>query len=299
MYIPVVLFFSLNLGIAFGANCEDLSGLWRNQLGSNMTIIYRSDNHITGEYSTAVESRLKAALVTSNLTGIHMPIQGGALVSFTVLFNHGKSLTTWVGQCMVCDGEEILFTTWGLRSHFLKPVDRWMAMRIHQDTFKRVPGDDNIIPLHLRTLGPARKDDKSSTCEKNLKAGVRGSWVSDRHDALQFKDCFESGIFSGSHHDNVVFGRSDGGGLFTALGFVSASEEKIIGWTGHIHETKSHKREIETTWISHAFSNTCKDPRNLVHYGMDNYRFDLGYEGPKEENKSFWKNVLSYLTPWG
>ncbi|GFT61860.1 uncharacterized protein NPIL_681451 [Nephila pilipes] len=79
-----------------------------------------------------------------------MPVDDGALISFSVLFNRGKSLTTWVGQCMVCDGEEVLFTTWSLRNHFSKPVDRWMSMRIHQDTFKRVDGDFTAIPYHLR-----------------------------------------------------------------------------------------------------------------------------------------------------
>ncbi|XP_055940552.1 uncharacterized protein LOC129971099 [Argiope bruennichi] len=298
MYIIGTILFCLNLCIALASNCENLSGLWQNQLGSNMTILYRTDNHITGEYSTAVESKMRAALVTSNLTGIHIPVDGGALVSFSVLFNHGKSLTTWVGQCMECDGEETLFTTWALRSHLHKPVDRWMSVRIHQDTFQRVKGDDSIIPFHLRTLGPARKDGKSMECEKNIQAGVGGHWVSERSNSLQFNDCYESGIFSGVNEGKDVIGRTDGGGPFTALGFVSASTESITGWTGHIHESPTEKRTIEASWMSHEFSNSCKDPRRLLRFGMENYTFSYLYEEPKKEKESRLNNILRFFSSW-
>ncbi|GFT13109.1 uncharacterized protein NPIL_10241, partial [Nephila pilipes] len=68
MYLISALIFCFSLTIVFAANCEDISGIWRNQLGSNMTIIQISQNQFTGEYSTAVESKWRAALVTSNLT---------------------------------------------------------------------------------------------------------------------------------------------------------------------------------------------------------------------------------------
>ncbi|GFQ70759.1 uncharacterized protein TNCT_737731, partial [Trichonephila clavata] len=161
---------------------------------------------------------------------IHMPVEGGALISFSVLFNHGKSLTTWVGQCMVCDGEEVLFTTWSLRNHFLKPTDRWMSMRIHQDIFKRMEGGFTTIPNHLR--GPSRKDEKSHECEKDIKVGMNGMWVSEKDDIFRFTDCYKSGIFTGFNRDNALFGRTGGGGPFTAFGFVSVSDENIKGWTG-------------------------------------------------------------------
>ncbi|KAF8787689.1 hypothetical protein HNY73_009263 [Argiope bruennichi] len=191
MYIIGTILFCLNLCIALASNCENLSGLWQNQLGSNMTILYRTDNHITGEYSTAVESKMRAALVTSNPTGIHIPVDGGAFL-------------------------------------FLS--------------------------------GPARKDGKSMECEKNIQAGVGGHWVSERSNSLQFNDCYESGIFSGVNEGKDVIGRTDGGGPFTALGFVSASTESITGWTGHIHESPTEKPKKFKLVDSHLnFSNSRKE----------------------------------------
>ena len=31
---------------------------------------------------------------------------------FTVVQNNGDSTQSWTGQCHLCDGEEVLYTTW-------------------------------------------------------------------------------------------------------------------------------------------------------------------------------------------
>ncbi|XP_015922245.1 uncharacterized protein [Parasteatoda tepidariorum] len=273
-YISLLVFLG-SLGVALCSNCQDLSGLWRNQLGSNMTIIHRTNGKITGEYSTAVESKLNAAVVTSNITGTFTSLDDGSLLSFTVLFNRGKSLTTWVGQCLVCDDEEVLFTSWVLRSYIQKSPDRWMSTRVNQDVFKRVPGEENI-PFHLRRLGPLPKDERSQRCEKNIKAASSGKWVAENGDAIGFEDCHESGAFLGDHKNNSVAGRSDGGLTFTALGITSGSERTVKGWAGHIYEGLD-ERILQTAWLHHSFSSNCRDPFSDVRQGLTNYTFDSTY----------------------
>ncbi|GFS85554.1 uncharacterized protein NPIL_150571 [Nephila pilipes] len=147
--------------------------------------------------------------------------------------------------------------------------------------------------------GPSKKDERCPTCEKNIEVGTNGAWVSDKDDILQFSDCYESGIFSGFNRDNAVFGRNAAGdGPFTAFGFVSVSNENIKGWTGHIYESPTEKRKIDTSWLSHGFSNSCKDPRSLVRYGMDDYIFTYGYKVPEKEKLKVpgWRRVLNYFT---
>lgn len=289
----------LSIGATIGSDCEDVSGFWQNQLGSNMTIKLTPENYITGEYSTAVESKKSAALISSNITGIYKPVDNGALLSFSVLFNHGKSLTTWVGQCMVCAGEEILFTSWVLRNHYSKSVDRWMSNNINQDVFKRVRDGSNSIPRHLKMAGPSEKDERSTSCEKNIKASSNGHWVSDTGDVLRFDSCYESGLFTGLHYttqNNNLFGRTAGGPHFTALGFVSTSSNEVKGWTGHIYESLSEReRKIETSWLIHAFSDNCKNPTNFLRFGNNNYSFTTNYKEKKAEDESIAKQIYNYF----
>ncbi|KAG8182773.1 hypothetical protein JTE90_023407 [Oedothorax gibbosus] len=297
MNIFSVLILGLTFAVGYGSNCRDLSGVWQNQLGSNMTIAHLSENHITGEYSTAVESSQRAALITSNITGQFVPVSEGALLSFTVLFNHGKSLTTWVGQCMVCNDEETLFTSWVLRGHTSKLSDKWMVNTINQDTFKRVQSNYITIPDHLRTMGPKPKDAKSTSCEKHLKVSMNGQWLSGSGDSLKFDDCRESGVFSGVNRGTPLMGRKDGGGAFTALGLVSASEDSIKGWAGHIYESSLERNRIlETSWLKHSFSNMCKEPRASVQFGMGNYTFVYGYKDTEVKPQPDWtKRAMNYL----
>ncbi|XP_035216357.1 avidin-related protein 4/5-like isoform X2 [Stegodyphus dumicola] len=136
----IIFVLIVGLGSTYGSKCGDISGKWVNELGSLMTIEHRPLNRITGEYNTAVETFKGAAALVSNLTGTYLPVGDGALIGFSVLFNRGASLTSWVGQCIVCDGEEKLFTTWVLRRHAETP-QKWMVTNVDQNTFLRLGKD--------------------------------------------------------------------------------------------------------------------------------------------------------------
>ncbi|XP_055940724.1 avidin-related protein 4/5-like [Argiope bruennichi] len=259
------LVFCLGLALAYGSPtgrvpCSDLTGTWRNQLGSNMTVTRIGNSHkFTGRYNTSVESTAGASTISSDISGQVQPVAGGSLVAFNVLWNHGASLTAWVGQCLVCDGQEKLYTTWVLRSVQI-PRKRWMSTRINQDTFWRV--DENQATALDGNVNVPTSD-------------VLGNWKSVTGDSVEITQASEQGSMEGLHkapgaaNGATVYGRFDGNQTYTALGFAAANDQYIRGWAGHIYN--SEDRVMETSWLSHKFSNLCNDPRKYVEYGMDYY----------------------------
>ncbi|GBM35956.1 hypothetical protein AVEN_31406-1 [Araneus ventricosus] len=268
MEIVTALVFCLGLTIAYGSStgrtpCTDLTGTWRNELGSNMTVQRVGDSYkITGRYNTSVESSAGASRISSDISGLVQPVAGGSLVAFNVLWNHGASITSWVGQCLVCDGQEKLYTTWVLRSLQI-PRKRWMSTRINQDTFWRVD-EDSQDAAHDATVNVQSSD-------------VLGNWKSVTGDSVEITQASEQGSMEGLHKGSgaengaPVFGRFDGNQTYIALGFAAANNQYIRGWTGHIYNPQDANQQMETSWLSHTFSNLCNDPRKHVEYGMDYY----------------------------
>lgn len=136
------------------APCADLSGTWYNQLGSKLILENLGDPvypvTLGGTYTTAVY------LSTPNGTVklLHHDLGGtttqSGLVTFRVIWNKKQplstsvaelrtpaTLTTWIGQCVECDGQETMRTTWILTEAQNTCQDMWKANRIGQDTFKR------------------------------------------------------------------------------------------------------------------------------------------------------------------
>ncbi|NXL67072.1 AVID protein, partial [Chordeiles acutipennis] len=110
----------------------DLQGLWRNELGSNMTLSARdSAGSFSGSYHTAVTATNKQILV-SPLQGAqqHPSTKGQPTFGFTVQWQFTDSITTFVGQCFVDRrGKETLETAWLLREDVPSRRDAWKATR--------------------------------------------------------------------------------------------------------------------------------------------------------------------------
>uniref|UniRef100_A0A8C3IAZ0 Avidin n=1 Tax=Chrysemys picta bellii TaxID=8478 RepID=A0A8C3IAZ0_CHRPI len=118
-----------------------LSGLWRNELGSNMTIsAVNAEGGFTGSYHTAVTVTDKRILMS--------PLKGSQnrksqrkqpTFGFTVSWTFSNSITVFVGQCFVDDnGEEILKTMWLLRKEVGSPSADWKATRVGTNVFTRI-----------------------------------------------------------------------------------------------------------------------------------------------------------------
>ncbi|NXS30194.1 AVID protein, partial [Pomatostomus ruficeps] len=117
----------------------DLQGLWRNELGSNMTILAMNTAGVfLGSYHTAVASTNKQILV-SPLQRVQQQSSAKRhpTFGFSVLWQF--STTAFVGQCFVDHhGKETLETTWLLREEVLSHKDTWKATRVGTSIFTRI-----------------------------------------------------------------------------------------------------------------------------------------------------------------
>ncbi|XP_068782162.1 avidin-like [Struthio camelus] len=130
----------LSLSTTSARKC-DLQGLWRNELGSNMTLsALDAAGAFIGSYHTAVAATNKRILV-SPLKGVqqHPSAKGQVTFGFTVQWQFADSITVFVGQCFVDQrGKETLETTWLLREEVPSRRDSWRATRIGTNVFTRV-----------------------------------------------------------------------------------------------------------------------------------------------------------------
>ncbi|NXF09494.1 AVID protein, partial [Smithornis capensis] len=124
----------LVLSLALGAHglpeekCSNLTGEWKNDLGSNMTISVDEEGNFTGLYNTAVASATNP-IQTSPLRG-SQHLQDKTTFGFTVNWTFSDSTTVFTGQCfMDKGGNEVLKTMWLLRSHVEDIENDWKATR--------------------------------------------------------------------------------------------------------------------------------------------------------------------------
>ncbi|NXK61098.1 AVID protein, partial [Sylvietta virens] len=131
---PFLLVLFLALG-AHGLSAKkcNLTGSWKNDLGSNMTIRSVNANGVfDGTYHTAVTATSNEIKV-SPLQGSQQrgPNQKGQpTFGFTVNWSFSDSITVFTGQCFVDDdGKEVLKTMWLLRSRVENIKSDWKATR--------------------------------------------------------------------------------------------------------------------------------------------------------------------------
>ncbi|NXX99663.1 AVID protein, partial [Centropus bengalensis] len=105
----------------------NLTGFWKNDLGSNMTIGEVSkEGNFNGIYWTAVKES-KADIKISPLVG-SQNLSSQPPFGFTVNWTFADSVTVFTGQCFVDkNGKEILKTMWLLRSRVDDIKDDWKA----------------------------------------------------------------------------------------------------------------------------------------------------------------------------
>jgi hypothetical protein len=118
----------------------DLSGSWRNQLFSTVTIDADGKGGLTGTIVCA----------SGNLAGHHFPLTGcydpaprspATALAFVVDWANGDvnghSVTAWSGQ--YDEQAETIVATWILTTETgVRPADEWHSSLIGQDTFQRV-----------------------------------------------------------------------------------------------------------------------------------------------------------------
>ncbi|KAM9138030.1 avidin-like [Pangshura tecta] len=118
----------------------DLSGLWRNDLGSLMEIDKVNDaGEFSGKYLTTVTATSNC-IRSSPLKGAQhdMTQRSQPTFGFTVNWEtFSNSTTVFVGQCFIGEGKETLKTMWLLREAVGSPGDGWRATRVGTNVFTR------------------------------------------------------------------------------------------------------------------------------------------------------------------
>ncbi|XP_075773215.1 avidin-like [Pelodiscus sinensis] len=131
----------VTLGASSDGECL-LTGSWRNDLGSNMTIsAVDSTGAFSGKYLTAV-SATSRRILESPFVGFQHPTNETAqpTFGFTVKWTFTNTTAVFVGQCfMGADGKEFLKTMWLLRAAVESPGDDWKATRVGTNLFVRNP----------------------------------------------------------------------------------------------------------------------------------------------------------------
>jgi len=131
----------------------NVTGVWYNSLGSELIIdVEKETGHVTGEFRTAVERQAGAAgSGPGRVSGWTSTDGSHKAIAFSVLWSNGASATAWTGLCHVCQGVEIMKTTWILTSEVDTCEDHWSSNRIGQDDFSRMeqaPGPRRHLNLH-------------------------------------------------------------------------------------------------------------------------------------------------------
>eukprot|EP00057_Strongylocentrotus_purpuratus_P033187 XP_790505.1 PREDICTED: fibropellin-3 isoform X1 [Strongylocentrotus purpuratus] len=118
----------------------NVTGAWYNSLGSELIInVDRETGHVVGEFRTAVERQPGAAgSGPGRVSGWTSKDGTHKAIAFSVLWSNGASATAWTGLCHVCQGQEIMKTTWILTSEVDTCDDHWSSNRIGQDDFTRM-----------------------------------------------------------------------------------------------------------------------------------------------------------------
>ncbi len=113
----------------------DFNGVWRNELGSEMTITVGKDGKVTGTYHPGKEE--------AHCQGYHelVGFVNQNLISFTVDFQHNHMITSWTGHYVDDNHRGQINTLWHLvksvQEHDL-PLEAWGSLYTGGNTFKRV-----------------------------------------------------------------------------------------------------------------------------------------------------------------
>ncbi|XP_041485822.1 hyalin-like isoform X2 [Lytechinus variegatus] len=124
-----------------GINCEkvdicDLEGDWYNECNDRLSLSPTSTGLILGFYHTNNEITTGYTDPTVVIGYINLKCYFSSF-GFIVSWNKGQSTGGWSGQCHLCDGQEVLYTTWTTRLRVNTCDDTRLATRVGQDKWTR------------------------------------------------------------------------------------------------------------------------------------------------------------------
>ncbi|MDT4895247.1 MAG: hypothetical protein QOH25_324 [Acidobacteriota bacterium] len=121
------------------------SGLWYNELGSQMELNV-SGNNVWGWYYSAVGVAAFTYPLAGQINPQPYPFSQvlGWAVAWTNAYQKAHSVTTWSGQYQTIDNQEEIIAFWLLTNETQEAQD-WEATNVGQDVFTRtMPTEEEI-----------------------------------------------------------------------------------------------------------------------------------------------------------
>ena len=118
-----------------GGTAFDFSGLWVNELGSQMDIVSQNGAQLSGKYTSFVSGG--GGPVTGDLVGW----ANGLLISVSVNWAPTTAITSWVGQLVDPDATDMAIESlWQMTVPIEnpdQPDELWQSILAGADTFRR------------------------------------------------------------------------------------------------------------------------------------------------------------------
>jgi hypothetical protein len=115
-------------------NFGGFAGVWKNELGSTMTLAVQN-GQVTGTYSSTVSGG-GGGTVDGRITGF----ADEDIISIVVKWDGSSSMTAWVGQVVDIGGTDTIKTLWHLIRNVddaSEPTRAWSAVLAGADQFTR------------------------------------------------------------------------------------------------------------------------------------------------------------------
>jgi hypothetical protein len=287
--------------------CRNLTGLWHNELGSVIFLSQSQDGTLIGRYSTGVE-RTNGTSGTSHaaIFGTAPNREPGYVFGFSVMWQDGQSMTSWTGQCLVCGNEEVLKTSWLLRSRVDGCVDKWKSSLIGQNTFTRTPHGITIQNTRGRrsrsTPDRVSYAKRSTVVESHVNVkqacSLDGHWYNELGSEMilttnpnntvtgQYRTAVErckgSAGTSPSHvHGMTSVGQN--GNTTVALFVVWNNGKSVTGWVGQCHVCGVNGSEVlPMTWLLRSHIQFCDDDWKATQFGETVFTRHEQTSGPRK-----------------
>lgn len=110
------------------------SGIWRNELHSDMTLLVDEKGLVSGTYALTSENGTRQTFLVTGFAN-------GPLIGFTVDFSHGNIICSWTGHAVKESGGDVIKAQWNLVKTLEGEdfaIETWGATHCGSNTFKRV-----------------------------------------------------------------------------------------------------------------------------------------------------------------
>lgn len=117
LWVVVISTLGFSGGTLAAPDCKDVTGLWVNQIGSQLSISkVAADGGLSGSYrsSSGTDGDSFPLIGWTNHAPANENSDNARVIAFTVNWGRNGSITSWSGVCAVKNGTPTISTLWHL-----------------------------------------------------------------------------------------------------------------------------------------------------------------------------------------